>query len=584
MCRLEHWLCCICEDAYVALNFFCGDVAPGAPACSNTTRYERHIVARYCYFCSNVNHRGAPVMSRTKEYLENLASLEGMIRVAARPDRDDVTVSVFSNWLMGFNGPTSIRPFKAGHPAIHSNSTKDHFARNLSPPQKVASFILTSSEISRASAFNYQTAILSNLTAQSCFRPPVPILEQGLVGGQPGRRTDKGTRRWSNRTHRMMSAQMDQQDSSSSHPNPSHMSPRDAVYASWEDSNESRDASKPDITMPNEKHLPVSFTPATPANIDVLATASSNDLKGKQIVTPLASAPTFAGNDTKPATDTVDRVGQPVVMSYTTVASSTPTASVVSNIDTTKGNRTDKQEGGKLPEIQRPTRSPAVVPVIPLVPIVTAKIPRAPVTSRIASIPGAVATPIVTSTVAPTQTKAKTATPAPISPQVVVVSAKVNVEKAKASTAKYATPKDTAASQREEDEQNAPVLPETQKKPLLYSQAIATGASSGAIPTGPRGHSIDHSKSQDEPKKKDLVQKGSKNSRPKSKGQKQKRGQKKQQEGTQELEPKPAPKPEPRPEPKSGQELEHHQFRLPSLSYRDALKGSPKSNTLPSSS
>ncbi|KAI1655949.1 hypothetical protein F4813DRAFT_391229 [Daldinia decipiens] len=568
MCRLEHWLCCICEDAYVAVNFFCGHVAPGAPACLDTTRYERHIVARYCYFCSNVGLGGAPVLSKTKEYLDNLASLEGMLRVAAIPDRNDVTVSVFSNWLMGFNGPTSIRPFKAGHPAINSNSTKDHFAHNLSPPQKVASFIVTSSEMSRASAFHYQIAIPLNLTVQPYFRPPVPVLEQGLVGGQPGRRTDKGTRRWSNRTHRMVFAKMDQQDSSSSLPNPSNVWPRDAA--------------KPDITMPNEKHLPISFTPVDSDDIDIRATASSNDLKGKQIVTPLASAPTFAGNYAKSAT--VDCIGQPVATSYATVASSAPTSPVVFSADTVKDDRIDKQEGGKPLGIQRPTRSTAVIPVIPLVPIAKAKIPRGSATSQIASTPGAVATPIVTPTAAPTQTKAKIETPAPTSSQVVVVSAKVNVEKAKASTSKYSIPKDTLAAPREEDEQRSPVLPEAQKKPLLYSQAITTGASSATIPTGLRGHSIDHTKSQDNPKKKDLVQKGSRNSRPKRKGQKQKRGQKKQQERTQELEPKPAPKLESRPEPKSKQEPEYHQFRLPCLSYRDALKGSLKGNTLPSSS
>ncbi|KAI0848513.1 hypothetical protein F5Y00DRAFT_87423 [Daldinia vernicosa] len=578
MCRLEHWLCCICEDAYVALNFFCVDVAPGAPTCPNTTRYERHIAARYCYFCSNVGHGGAPLPSRTKEYLDNLASLEGMLRVAARTDRDDVTVSVFSNWLMGFYGPKNIRPFAASHPAIHSDSTKDHFARNLSPPQKVASFILTSSEISRASAFIYQTAIVSNLTAQPCFQPPAMVPEQG----QPSCRTDKGVRRWSNRTHRMMSAEMEQQSSSSSWPSSSHTSPRDAIYASWEDSSEPWDTAKPDVTMPNRKRLPISFIAVDDDDdddIDVRVTASSNDLKGRQIVAPLASTPTFAGNNAKPTVDTVDHVQQPVAMSYVTVTSSDSTAPVISNTDNIRDDRTDKQGVGKLPRTQRPTRSPAIIPVIPLVPIVTARTPRGPVKSRIASTPRAVTIPIVTSTVALTQTKAEAATPTPTSPQV-VVSAEVNVEKenAKARTSKSVTPKDTAAAPREEDEQkNLPVFPEVQKKPLLYSQAIATNTSPNAIPTGPRGHFINHTESQDEPKKKDLTQKRPKNSRPKRKGQKQKRGQKKQQQHTQEQEPKP--------EQNSGQEPEHHQFRLPSLSYRDALKGSPTGNDiLPSSS
>ncbi|KAF3069015.1 hypothetical protein GL218_08092 [Daldinia childiae] len=580
MCRLEHWLCCICEDAYVALNVFCDDVAPGAPACLDATRYERHIVARYCYFCSNVGPGGAPLPAKTKEYLENLASLEGMLRVAMTQNQDDVTVSVFSNWLMGFNGPTIIYPFKASHPAVNSNSTREHFARNLSPPKKVASFILTSSETARASAFNYQHAIPLNLTPQSCVRPLVPVPEQDSVGSEPGHGTDEGTRRWSNMTHRMASAEVDQQNSSSSLSNPSPTSSKDAVYAAWEDSDESQGAAKSDISALSVKHLSISFTPDDPDDIDVYATTSSNESKGKQIATPLASAPTPAGEDAKPATDTVGRIEQPVVVSYATVASSAPTAPVVFSADTIKDDRTDKQEGKKPTGTQKPTRSLAVAPVIPLVPITRAKALQEPAISRIESIPEAVATPIVTSTVAPTRTKAKTKTRAPTDPEAVIVSTKVNVEKAKASTAKSATPKNAAAATREGVEKDSPVLPETQKKPLLYSQAIATGASSGATPTGLRGHSIDHTKSQDEPKKKDLDQKG----RPKKRGQKPKRGKKKQEERTQEPESKPAPKPESKPKAKSEPEPEYHQFRLASLSYRDALKGSPKDNALPSSS
>ncbi|KAI1468394.1 uncharacterized protein F4812DRAFT_365283 [Daldinia caldariorum] len=237
MCQLERWLCCVCEDAYVAINFFCNDVPPGAPACPASTRCERHIASRYCYFCANVDHRGSPLLSRTPEFLESLASLEGMIRVSARTDRDDVALSVFSSWLMGFHGPTTIHPFDSQHPALTSQSTRDHFTRYLSPPQIVPSFHVTSSERFPINATSHQPANLVDMTNQPYLQFPTQIPSPFPVNDQFRGRANRRIRHRQNRKARR-DVQSDQEVSSSPWSISSRLSSEGVLHSSWGQGND----------------------------------------------------------------------------------------------------------------------------------------------------------------------------------------------------------------------------------------------------------------------------------------------------------------------------------------------------------
>ncbi|KAI8957473.1 hypothetical protein F5Y11DRAFT_363724 [Daldinia sp. FL1419] len=203
MCQLEHWLCCVCEDAYVAINFFCPDVPPRGSGCPSTIRYERHIAARYCYYCSNMDYRGTPLVEKSQKYLEDLASLEGMLRLAVTIEPDDNVALVFSNWLMGFRGLTDVRPFHPDHPVLFSQSTIDHFARHLSPAWPVASFHLTSSELPPSSILNRQTA--QTYVPQPYPQRPAPPSQQSRTNEQPIYRSRRAERRRDNRLARKLS-------------------------------------------------------------------------------------------------------------------------------------------------------------------------------------------------------------------------------------------------------------------------------------------------------------------------------------------------------------------------------------------
>ncbi|KAI1803468.1 hypothetical protein F4811DRAFT_525013 [Daldinia bambusicola] len=296
MCQLEHWLCCVCEDTYVAINFFCDDVPPGAPACPSSIRCERHIASRYCYFCANVDHRGSPLHSRTPEFLENLASLEGMIRVAARTDREDVVLSVFSNWLMGFRGPTTIHPFDSQHPALSSQSTRDHFTRYLSSPQIVPSFHITSSERFPIDTASHQPAFLVDTTTQPYLQyPPTQFPNPFSTNGQFRGRANRGVRRRQNRITRQ-DFQRDEEASSSPWSFSSlPASGEDSQHSSWEQGNNM----DPSDAMPNtaelnegQSHLPASPTLDGPIIVRIPEVEPSGDSKAEQSASPLSPAPT----------------------------------------------------------------------------------------------------------------------------------------------------------------------------------------------------------------------------------------------------------------------------------------------------
>ncbi|OTB17118.1 hypothetical protein K445DRAFT_365730 [Daldinia sp. EC12] len=499
MCQLEHWLCCVCEDAYVAVNFFCQDVPPGAPACPSATRCERHIASRYCYFCSNVDSRGAPVLSRTPEFLDSLASLEGMLRIAARTDRDDVVLSVYSNWLMGFKGPTIVHPFDSQHPALSSGSTRDHFTRSLSPPRMVTSFHITSSERFEVSTASYQNTNLVDTATQPYIQTSTQFPGPSPADEQFGNRTDKGARRWKNRMERRFE-QGEQQGSSSFWSSSFHTPSEDAIYASWEENTgNASGGTRSDTPEHNEGHFSASPTLVDPFMASIPETEPSKDLKCEQI----AHTPS-------PASTCISEV-EPVAVNPPTIVFGSVEFSLTADVGAIEKRLKSKE----------------------------------PVT-------------------------------------------------------------DPANGTRHE----------TQENPPLHSQAAAASASSGTATPDPQHPSADRTKSQKKQNDKNPTSEETKNppATKLTKNQKRKAARRRKREEKEKLkpesesQPKPDSKPEPipasKPDPNPKQEQEpkpepnpvskpmqkpeempvYHQFRVSTLSYRDALNNASRSKASPRSS